>query len=184
MTRRLASGAPPATLAERLAEAEHFVDQTIASVQRIAVELRPSALDALGLAAAIRDEARRFEARCGVATSVAIDSVDDIEPTVATALFRILQELMTNVARHANARRLGITLADEGQGHVLQVVDDGVGIAAEHTGPATSLGLLGMAERAGAVGGSFTLQRQPQGGTLATVRVPRAERPERACATS
>lgn len=184
MARRLAAGAPPAALAARLAEAEQLVDQTTASVQRIAVELRPSALDALGLAAAIHDEARRFEARCGVAASVVITGTTDVEPRVATALFRVLQELMTNVARHANARSVCITLADVGGEHLLQVVDDGVGIADEHTGPATSLGLLGMAERVGAVGGTVALRRHPQGGTLATVRVPRADCQDQACAAS
>jgi len=184
MTRRLAAGAPPSVFAERLLEVEQAVDQTIASVQRIANELRPSALDALGLAAAIRDEARRFEARCGVATSVAIESTAEIDAGVATAMFRILQELMTNVARHADAKRLGIRLADADDAHVLQVEDDGVGIGTEHTGPATSLGLLGMAERSEAVGGSFLLQRRPQGGTLATVRVPRPGLQGRPCTTS
>lgn len=174
MRRRLAAGAAPEVLAERLVEAEQYVDQTIASVQRIAVELRPSALDSLGLAAAIRDEARRFEARSGVATSVAVQNTAAIEPGVATALFRVLQELMTNVARHANARRLSITLAEEGGAQLLAVEDDGVGIRPEQTGPALSLGLLGMAERCAAIGGSLELQRGPMGGTLATVRVPSA----------
>lgn len=174
MSRRLGAGAPPTTLAQRLAEADKLVDQTIVSVQRIAVELRPSALDALGLPAAIRDEARRFEARTGVATAVDIRSATEPEPEVATALFRILQELMTNVARHAHAGQMGITLEEQGGERVLQVTDDGVGIAIDGAAAATSLGLLGMSERAQAVGGSFRLARQPQGGTVATVRVPRA----------
>ncbi len=178
MARRLTAGAPAAALQARLAETELLVDQTIESVQRIAVELRPSALDALGLPAAIRDEARRFEARSGVRTHVQVDGAPPVPPTVATALFRILQELLTNVARHANASSLFITLADEGGQCLLQVTDDGVGIAtALETGrgmaaPAASLGLLGMAERASAVGGTLSLARRTGGGTVATVRVP------------
>jgi two-component system sensor histidine kinase UhpB len=180
MTRRLAAGAPPAALAQRLAETEVLVDQTIETVQRIAVELRPSALDALGLPAAIRDEARRFEARTGVRCVVQVEQAEagpEVAPTVATALFRILQELLTNVARHAEASTLCISLGHEQGLCVLQVSDDGVGIGAQGEGASQaggSLGLLGMAERAAAVGGTLSLARHPAGGTVATVKVPPA----------
>ena len=165
MARRLAAGAAPDTLRERL-------------TQRIAVELRPSALDALGLPAAIRDEARRFEARSGIETRLELGPVQPVAPPVATALFRILQELLTNVARHAHASALCISLAEEGGEQVLQVSDNGVGIqglaTAEGTalGADTHLGLLGMSERAQAVGGRLSLSPHPTGGTVATVRVP------------
>ena len=172
MTRRLAAGAAPADLAPKLAEAEALIDQTVATVQRIAVELRPSALDTLGLPAAIRDEARRFEARTGIAAALQADLSSLPDAAVATALFRILQELLTNIARHAQASALSITLADDGDAWILQVRDDGVGIPVETARRATSLGLLGMTERAEALGGAFRIERCPQGGTLATVRVP------------
>ena len=178
MARRLAAGADPDTLRERLAQTENLLAETITTVQRIAVELRPSALDALGLPAAIRDEARRFEARSGIQTRLELERAQQVEPTVATALFRILQELLTNVARHARASSLWITLAEEQGEQVLQVRDDGIGIPgplAAETGPQSlyaHLGLLGMAERAQAVGGRLSLNPHPQGGTVATVRVP------------
>jgi len=172
MIRKLASGGTPDDLAPKLAEAEDLVDQTVASVQRIAVELRPSALDTLGLPAAIRDEARRFEARTGVVTAVETGISSLPEPAVATALFRILQELLTNIARHAQASSLNIALSDEQGAWILRVRDDGVGIPVETARRATSLGLLGMTERAEAIGGAFRVEPHPDGGTLATVRVP------------
>lgn len=172
MSRRLAAGGVAADLLAKLAETEALVDQTVESVQRIAIELRPSVLDALGLPAAIRDEARRFEARTGVVTIVETAATALPDPAVATALFRILQELLTNVARHAQASSLSITLADDVDAWVLRVHDDGVGIAAEMADRATSLGLLGMTERAEAIGGAVCVERHPGGGTIATVRVP------------
>ena len=172
MSRRLAGGAAAADLSAKLAETEDLVDQTVASVQRIAVELRPSVLDALGLPAAIRDEVRRFEARTGVATVVETNTAVSPGTAVATALFRILQELLTNTARHAQASSLIVTLADDQDAWTLLVRDDGVGIPAEMANSATTLGLLGMTERAGAIGGAFSVQRHPDGGTLAIVRIP------------
>lgn len=178
MARRLAAGAAPDTLHERLTQTESLLAETISTVQRIAVELRPSALDALGLPAAIRDEARRFEARSGIETRLELSPVQPVAPPVATALFRILQELLTNVARHAHASALCISLAEEGGEQVLQVSDNGVGIQGLATaegsvpGADTHLGLLGMSERAQAVGGRLSLSPHPTGGTVATVRVP------------
>lgn len=172
MSRKLAAGAEAQELLTKLAETEALVDQTVASVQRIAVELRPSALDALGLPAAVRDEARRFGTRTGVATVVETSISSPPGRTIETALFRILQELLTNIARHAQASSLSITLTDEEGAWVLRVRDNGVGIPAEMARRATSLGLLGMTERAVAIGGTFHVERAPNGGTLATVRVP------------
>jgi PAS domain S-box-containing protein len=186
MRRRVAAGAAAQDLSAKLAETETLVDQTVESVQKIAVELRPSVLDALGLPAAIRDEARRFEARTGVAASVETRTSELPGPAVATALFRILQELLTNIARHAGASSLRITLEDDEGAWVLSVRDDGVGIPADMANSATSLGLLGMIERADAIGGTFRIERAPQGGTLATVSVPHPVPSESqpACGTS
>ncbi|KQV78212.1 PAS domain S-box protein [Rhizobacter sp. Root1221] len=172
MIRKLAAGVSIADLSPKLADAEALVDQIVMSVQRIAVELRPSVLDTLGLPSAIRDEARRFQDRSGVTTTVetAISSLPG--SAVATALFRILQELLTNTARHANASCLSIALVDEPGAWVLRVRDDGVGIDIDTVNQTTSLGLLGMTERAEAIGGTFSVARHPEGGTVATVTVP------------
>lgn len=182
IARRLDEQAAAERILGRLAEADKLVDRTIASVQRIAVELRPSALDALGLAAALRDEARRFEKSTGISARVQVKGVSNPEPEVATALFRIFQELLTNVARHARARSIHVELDEIEGSFSLRVEDDGIGIGAGDSRLPQSLGLLGMNERAQAVGGSISLERGMQGGTVATVCVPRGKA-EDACAT-
>lgn len=159
-------------IAARLAEGEKLADRTIESVQRIAVELRPSALDALGLPAALRDEARRFEKRAGIVTRVQVAGAHTPEPAVATALFRIFQELLTNVARHAQAKSVQVLLGGDAESSFLRVEDDGVGIPSIEDRRANSLGLLGMTERAHALGGTIAIERGIERGTIAIVRVP------------
>lgn len=172
VSRKLAAGVEGAQLLPRLAEAESLVDQTVATVQRIALELRPSALDALGLAAAVRDEARRFEARSGVQTDVDIRTESLPDVTVATAMFRILQELLTNITRHAEATRVRIELFEDDAAWVLQVTDNGVGLPPDVASSSGSLGLLGMTERAESVGGTFQLERAAARGTVGSIIVP------------
>jgi two-component system sensor histidine kinase UhpB len=173
LIRRASSIADAAALSAKLAEADAFLDQTIQTVQRIAVELRPSALDALGLPSALRDEARRFEVRAGVQTVVHVQPLDGPEPAVATALFRIFQELLTNVARHAQAKRVHIALSDDGDNWILEVQDDGMGLPDDLLARSGSLGLLGMTERAESLGGSFRLDSLPGGGALGCVTIPK-----------
>lgn len=170
--RLVAGGTDLAALRARLSEADSLADQTIQTVQRIAVELRPSALDSLGLYAAVRDEARRFETRTGVATQVEIGGHRQAPAAVATALFRILQELLTNVARHAGATAVSLRLAGDESVWELQVSDNGIGVADEPWAEGMSLGLFGMRERAEAIGGTFEIRRGAGGGTVAAVRVP------------
>lgn len=180
ISRRLPPDGATAPAAARVTEAERLVDGTLATVQRIALELRPSVLDALGLSAAIRDEARRFQARAGVAAEVDVSGPIDTDPEAATALFRICQELLTNVARHARASRVHVLLTGDAAGWTLRVEDDGIGLAGGEEGDEaerrTSLGLLGMRERAAALGGTFALEPGLERGTMATVRVPRGPR--------
>jgi signal transduction histidine kinase len=173
--KRVASGpaVSPEAIAARLIDAEKLLDATIASVQRIAVELRPSALDALGLSAAIRDEARRFEGRLGIPVRVHIMGSPIPPAEVTTAMFRIFQELMTNIARHARASTVGVFLEETEEEWILCVEDDGVGIGGDELQRSTSLGLLGACERAGAMGGALTVERGIERGTVATVRVRR-----------
>lgn len=168
-----AKSASPRALVDRLAETDALVDNTIATVQRISVELRPSALDSLGLVAAVRDEARRFEARSGIATLVEVGAgLPSPPPDVATAMFRILQELMSNVVRHSHARSLRIALREVDDQWRMEVHDDGVGLPVGATTRSDALGLLGMTERAVAIGGRFTIRTGESGGTVAVVIVP------------
>lgn len=177
--RRIVPGLAPAAVQEvsaRLTEVDALVNRTIETVQRIAVELRPSVLDALGLPAALRDEARRFGRRTG--NIVELDVEVAAPPTdIATTLFRVAQELLTNVARHASASRVHIRLDETAAGWRLTVADDGVGVRDDPTGKPTSLGLLGIQERLNAVGGSFQLTSERGGGTVAIAQVPLRELP-------
>jgi signal transduction histidine kinase len=160
-------------MASKLAEAQKLADMTMERVQRIALELRPSTLDALGLSSAIRDETRRFSARTGVSISVSVDGASQPPAEAATTMFRILQELLTNVTRHAQASRVDVFLRGTPDAWVLQVEDDGVGIPQGAEMRPTSLGLLGMKERAESQSGILQLESGPERGTIATVKIPR-----------
>jgi len=160
-------------VASRLAEAERLLDGTVATVQRIAIELRPSVLDSLGLAPAIRDEARRFEARSDISVALVLDAEPEYHPDVATTLFRVLQELLTNVARHAQASSVAIALREDGESWAMEVTDDGVGISDHAIDDPGSLGLLSIRERVDMSGGSVVFRRAASGGTTVSVRIPR-----------
>lgn len=173
IARHLGKRDDAAAIGARIDEADKLVDRTIECVQRIAVELRPSALDTLGLGAAVRDEARRFEKRTGVHTRMSVEGGATPPPEIAIALFRVFQELLTNVARHASADSVQIQLYEEDGRWLLRVEDDGVGITREAISSQLALGLLGMRERVQEIGGVFDVQPGSVRGTVATVRVGR-----------
>ena len=157
-----------------------LVDQTIQSVRKISTELRPGILDALGLVAAVEWAADEFETRTG--TRCHVDLPKDalqIDQERATAIFRILQETLTNVARHADATQVDIRLAREDGSLILDVHDNGVGIGEEQLSASGSLGILGMRERALLLGGEFLMCGAPNQGARVRVRIPlSASRPE------
>lgn len=155
----------PGELVDCVVEASQLADETVLDVQRISQALRPAALGALGLSAALRDEVAAFSRRSGIACTAAIDELT-VEPAVATQAFRIAQEALTNVARHASANAVKVGLSRRAGAFVLEIEDDGVGF---EPGPRLSLGLLGMGERARQVGGRLDVQRRASGGT--TVRL-------------
>jgi PAS domain S-box-containing protein len=161
------------SLLDRVVAASHLVDETTATVRRIAVELRPGVLDRLGLVPTLRDEARRFRERTGIACAVDLPvTPPPLPPEHATALYRICQEALTNVCRHAAASHVEIRLR-LGPGQVeLEVSDDGRGFDAAAVAGARSVGLVGMAERARSLGGEVSFRRRPEGGTVVTAVVP------------
>jgi two-component system, NarL family, sensor histidine kinase UhpB len=160
-------------LRAQVAAMSSLADTAISNVQRIATELRPPVLDSLGLSAAVDWHAREFQDRAGLVCRVSVpDEEPVIDRSVATAVFRILQESLTNVVRHADASVVDISLAF-GDGVVaLTVRDNGRGISRQEVSDASSIGIAGMRERATLLGGRFAVTSEPGAGTLVDVRIP------------
>ncbi len=168
-----------AELAAKLDAVGSLVERTIQTVQAIAAELRPPLLEELGLPAAIEWQAREFQTRTGIETRFLSElSHAPVNRERATALFRILQESLTNVLRHAHATAVTVRLAREGDAILLEVRDNGVGIAEREITDVRSLGLLGMRERAELAGGTFAITGAPSGGTTVAVRISMGEADE------
>ena len=166
-------GRVPEPVGDRLRKMRGTLDAMIGSVRRISAELRPAMLDQLGLPATVDWHATEFSERTGIACSVRSQVGEGPLPgPVTTALYRILQECLTNVARHAKASMVEITLERVDGDVALSVRDDGRGILEEAIGSPRSLGLLGMQERCRAVGGALSILRRPDQGTLIQVRIP------------
>lgn len=169
---------PPALhgLLDRTVAASALTDQTIATVQKLAAELRPGALDHLGLAAALAQRARQFRQRSGVACTLDVaEPLPALPPAVADELFYICQEALTNVARHAQATQVQVRLGPRDGGVRLEVEDNGVGIDPAVATAQRSLGLLGMRERARHCGGAVRIEAASPCGTLLVVQVPLPE---------
>jgi signal transduction histidine kinase len=130
-------------------------------------------LDRLGLAAAIESEANAFQTRTGVRCDFKISKEPASLPQEhATAVFRIFQELLTNVARHAGARQTSVRLNFDNDKVMLEVKDDGVGLRSSDIDNGKSLGILGIQERAALLGGKVSWQGAPERGTIVTVTIP------------
>jgi PAS domain S-box-containing protein len=150
-----------------------LVDETIQSVRRISTELRPAILDAVGLVAAVEWAAGEFEGRTGTTCQLDLPWEDiAIDQERATALFRIFQETLTNVVRHANATVVSVRLAKEDNNLTLRVHDNGTGVSEEQLSAGSSLGILGIRERALLLGGELTISGDPGEGTTVRVRIP------------
>jgi PAS domain S-box-containing protein len=160
-------------LVDRCANLLARLDGVMVAVRRIVTELRPSVLDQLGLAEAIEWQAQDFAARTGL--TLDLDMRCDGQPPagdVASAVFRMLQEALTNVARHARATRVRVSLHVDDDSLALDVSDNGRGITPEELRGAHSLGLVGLRERAIACGGHVTISGQPGVGTTVSLRLP------------
>jgi PAS domain S-box-containing protein len=159
--------------AEKLAALERTIEETIRSVRRIVSELRPHVLDHLGLLEAIEWEGRQFEERTGIRCEVHLpEGPLTLDDDRSTSMFRILQETLTNVARHAVASRVEVDVA-VGERYVQLVVrDNGRGITPEQIASPRSFGILGMEERVRIFGGSVLVKGGEKGGTTVAVRIP------------
>lgn len=160
-------------MADKITEIKALARSMIHTVREIASDMRPQALDHLGLGSAIRFEVERFAARSGIACEVDVRAdTSTLPPETATGLFRIFQEALTNVARHARAGRICVRLAPREGGLILVVQDDGRGMTREDMAAIHSLGLLGMRERAEQLAAALVIDSRPGCGTTVTVTLP------------
>jgi PAS domain S-box-containing protein len=165
---------------DKLVATTELVDATVKNVQRMAAELRPGMLDNLGLPLTLQYEAARFEERTGIACRLVVPGEElPLRPEATTAFFRIFQEALTNVARHAKATAVEAELQPEADGCRLEIRDNGQGMAGIDLTHPKSLGLLGMQERASLLGGGVSFTPRPGGGTVVTVRIPNCPTKER-----
>jgi signal transduction histidine kinase len=168
---------PPASL-QRLNAMRSHVDAALEMTRRIAGDLRPLVLDDLGLVAALKWLLAQARSRCELEVRLVVAGDPGILCVeLATALFRIAQECVTNVLRHAQATQVEIALEVGADGVELRVADDGRGLA-QPGGPRRGLGLLGIEERARLLGGSATIADRSGGGTAVEVRLPLIRRAE------
>lgn len=157
----------PAASRDLLAGVSAQVDSSIHALRRIATQLRPSILDHLGLWAALEWQLEEFENRYGVQCSVEFNAMPSgLAKDAQTALFRIVQEALTNVARHSRATRVQVTISESSGHAAVEIGDNGIGIPAEKLSNPASCGILGMHERAEAFGGRIQLESGAQGTRL------------------
>jgi PAS domain S-box-containing protein len=167
---------PSLSLVNKLQSLAGLVELAIAAVQRITTELKPAVLDHLGLEAALEWEATKFHARTGIRCRVESRPAHfELDPLCATVLFRIAQESLTNVARHAHAGAVRLALRKQKNRVVLEVQDNGRGISERELKNPRSTGLLGMRERARLLGGELRILATPGRGTRVVVSIPGRE---------
>ena len=169
----LAAVATEPAQVQRIGSMKTLIDDTIVAVRRISDDLRPLMLDDLGLNAAVESLGRTAAERIGIEVTVRHDEEDPpIHPDAATALYRLVQEALTNVARHANATDVSVDLRVQGQDVVLTVEDNGIGLPRDALRRDGSWGLRGMRERVALYGGSLLLENAPGSGARLQVRLP------------
>ena len=164
---------PLTALRQKIAALVRLAETIIDTVRRIASELRPTALDEFGLSAALQWHAQQFQARTGIVVDCdcSLDNLD-LNREQATAIFRIFQEALTNALRHAQATRVEVVMKQAAGDFVLTISDNGKGITEAEKSVRSSLGLLGMRERAHLIGGEIEIAGAAGRGTVITLRVP------------
>lgn len=155
----------------RLGDCIHLVDESIGNVRQMSQLLRPTILDDFGLEAGLRWLAEGFQTRTGTEVKVVSTYSGRLPDETETHLFRIAQEALTNIARHAGAKHVEIKLESSAGGIVLSIADDGRGLQPDLPG-SRGLGMIGMRARARSAGGDVTVQSKPGHGVLIEVRVP------------
>lgn len=162
-----------AKLDERLDKIQNLIEHLISSVQRISTELRPAILDDLGLIPAVEWEISKFQERTKIKVILNIQVGDlKFSKTISTVIFRILQESLTNVARHSKAKKVLIDLKVENNDFLMEIEDNGIGIPQEKLSDPKSIGLIGMRERAFACDGELTIESNIEKGTKVKLKIP------------
>lgn len=165
-----------AELGAKAAQMDAVLDRTVTSVRRISAELRPLMLDDLGLRDAVAWLAEDFSKHAGIPCILNAPpegALENVDRTIAITLYRVLQESLTNVARHSGARTAWVTVRESGNSLQLDIEDDGRGIVEVDLARKRSLGLKGMRERVRYIGGTLEIGRAPRGGTRVQVRLPK-----------
>jgi signal transduction histidine kinase len=150
-----------------------MIDKSIQTVKKIVTELRPGILDDLGLIAALEWQAKEFQNSTGIFCRFNSNCiVENYTDKINTAVFRIFQESLTNVARHSKATKVFTQLYNHNNMLVLEVNDNGIGMCTESINSSSSFGVLGMKERATMLNGYINIQPSPTGGTRVQVQIP------------
>jgi signal transduction histidine kinase len=162
----------PQPAADKLNQMVGMLDTAVAATRRIAADLRPLLLDDLGLQPAIEWLANNFTQRTGIPCEVSVDEDLELHEPHATAVFRIVQESLQNVAKHAAATEASVLVARTQRAVILEVADNGRGFATDAPRKPLSLGLMGLRERAHLLKGAVTIESEPGRGTRIQVRIP------------
>src|SRR5688572_654633 len=165
-------GSEHAPLAEPLTAIGRTIDQIVDLVRRIATDLRPTILDDLGVTAALEQQLRRLRETTGIKTTLTVAEEPQLDMLTGATLYRIAQEGLANVVRHAQASVVEVSLAIHDGAAVLEITDNGRGMAQDQIADARSLGLIGMRERAELLGGTVIIDSRPGEGTTLRVTLP------------
>ena len=161
-----------ALLSKRLQKVTETVDTALRNLRQVAQELRPPLLDAVGLPAALEVYLTELEASTGLSTTLHVQPLPILDAEQAISAFRICQEALTNILRHAQATEVATTVEAKADGVTIGIEDNGRGFSPEQASRKGSLGLLGMQERAALVNGSLKIESQPCRGTLVEFWMP------------
>ncbi len=165
-------------ITEKTQYVDTLIDRTIEAGHRIARDLRPSVLD-LGIIPALDWQIKEFEKQTGIRCSFSSNNADiSLEPDYATAIFRMVQEALTNIAKHASASYVSLAIVHTRNSISLTIADNGCGLKPDHSSKPNSFGLLGMAERCKEIGGTLEIDSQPDNGCTISIRIPLATQPD------
>jgi signal transduction histidine kinase len=171
--KQLEDAGEPEQMREGLPVLRELVSETLRNVRRLAVELRPAALDDFGLQPALERLVHGVAEDTGLRVDLVVSGLDDRLPTeIETALYRIVQEALTNVTKHAEARTVSIVITRKERSVVAVVEDDGRGLRSGPAGQSSGLGVVGMRERVALLGGTFTIESGRGAGVTLVVEVP------------